>query len=129
MAAAPSPRRRAGEAVADHGEHDHPAVRPPRHGQRAQQRAGQQEERADHHGEPAVVTHTQPQVPEAEVRGSQDTVGLSVRSSESREGACHGVCKGDSYYAFGLIWLRNIYFDLKPLMVQNCRSQISPNAS
>ena len=34
-----------------------------------------------------------------------------------------------STFALGLIWLRNIYFDRKSLMVQNCQSQISPNAS
>ena len=34
-----------------------------------------------------------------------------------------------TYDAFGLIWLRNIYFDRNFRMVQNCRSQISPNAS
>ena len=33
------------------------------------------------------------------------------------------------YYAFGLIWLRNIYFYWKSLLTQNCQSQISPNAS
>jgi hypothetical protein len=33
------------------------------------------------------------------------------------------------YDAVGLIWLRNICFDWKSLMIQNCLSQTSPNAS
>ena len=33
------------------------------------------------------------------------------------------------YYAFGLIWLRNMYFDWKSPINQNFQSQLSPNAS
>ena len=46
---------------------------------------------------------------------------LAPRSSENQNAKVSGtsICR-----AFGLIWIRTIYFDWQYLMVQNCQSQI-----
>ena len=51
--------------------------------------------------------------------GADDVAGGMIL-----EGASHA-----GYYAFGLIWLQNICFDCKSLIIQNCQSQLSSNAS
>jgi hypothetical protein len=46
-----------------------------------------------------------------------------------RDTATEPYAWAEPYYAFGLIWFRPIYFDLKSLMIHFFWNQISPNAS
>ena len=58
--------------------------------------------------------------------------GKQPSADKSRCESCVGkvlLARTHTYYAFGLSWLRNIYFEWKSLMVQKYLSQLSPNAS
>jgi hypothetical protein len=57
-------------------------------------------------------------------------LAVKERQTEST-GSCHELKRFVLYYAFALVWFRDIYFDRKSLHVMdpNCQSQMSPNAS